>query len=102
MKTPNQSLEPTAAVIRYAVGIALCVVAIVAQEVHRAYSAPVRVSPDTAGLIGGATVIACYIPAAIVWYKYFKGRHGSIMGLIGLIGFTQQVGGLLGRVFISL
>jgi len=40
------------AVIRYAVGIALCVVAIIAQEAHRTYSAPVRVSPDTAGLIG--------------------------------------------------
>jgi hypothetical protein len=90
------------AALRYAIGLSLCVVGIIAQEAHRQYSAPVHISPDAAGLIGGVCVAGLGISGFLIWYKYFKGRHGSIIGLIGLLGAGKEVGGFIARVLISL
>jgi hypothetical protein len=88
--------------LRYAIGLSLCVVGIIAQEAHRQYSAPVHTSPDTAGLIGGVCVAGLGISGFLIWHRYFKGRHGSIIGLIGLLGAGKEVGGFIARVLISL
>lgn len=69
-----------AAVCRYAIGISLCVLAIIAQDAHKNYSAPVRIAPETAGIIGGIMPVALYGAGLFVWYRYFKGHRGSIIG----------------------
>ena len=113
---PNQSLEPPplppqaantraknilAVACRYAVGIVLIAAAFIAYVARQDYRAPAQVSPDTAGVIGGVTVVGCYILGLILWYKYFKGKHGSAIGFVGFIVFAQNVGGFLARVLIS-
>ncbi len=103
-QSPSTESHPQtllATVIGYAIGIALCVVGIIAQEAHRQYSAPVTVSPGAAEFIGSISAVAVVLPGLLIWHRYFKGRPGSIMGLIGFIGAGKEVAGFLGRVLIS-
>lgn len=98
--SPPRPRSTAATVAVYLFGFLLLVIGFFAQEAADSIAFPRGVSPGAAGMIGGLSPTVIISAGLIAWYRWFRGRSGSAMMLVGFIALAKGGGALVARLLI--
>src|SRR5260370_19942266 len=84
----------------YAVGLLLIIIGFFLQDAPKALHIPPGVSAVSAARIAAECATVLAVVEFGVWYKWFKGRTGSVVMLLGLIAVLRPLEALVAHILI--